>query len=390
MTMAAFLFLHLALLFLLAGPAAPQTPDPAELDLLDRSADFGARLYRAVAGRTDDNVLLAPLTVFAGMLALLSGTSGPTQNQLLQGLSLTGLDPQTLPDQFQALRNAVLQQGAALFLDRSFQAPPSFQDLVQTKYGGQTQSVSFSTPTDAQDVINRWVQDQTQHQVQNLLSTLDRQTQMLLVSAAAYQMRFSPPFNASLTQVERFYVDRYHVAMVPMMFRADKYFLAYDSGVKAGVLKLPMTDGAAMLVVLPDEDVDLTAVEEEVTSEKIRAWIRQLKKTKLEVQLPVFLLKRSYALKDVLQALYVTQVFQDGADFSSMGGASGASLSQVYHASVVSMDQSGDDGGSGGGATAFSSPPPRLTFSRPFIFIVYQQASGSLLLMGRVTNPTEN
>lgn len=91
------------------------------------------------------------------------------------------------PDQFQALRNAVLQQGAALFLDRSFQAPPSFQDLVQTKYGGQTQSVSFSTPTDAQDVINRWVQDQTQHQVQNLLSTLDRQTQMLLVSAAAYQ-----------------------------------------------------------------------------------------------------------------------------------------------------------------------------------------------------------
>lgn len=92
-------------------------------------------------------------------------------------------------------------------------------------------------------------------------------------------VRFSPPFNASLTQVERFYVDRYHVAMVPMMFRADKYFLAYDSNVKAGVLKLPMADGAAMLAVLPDEDVDLTAVEGEVTSEKIRAWIRQLKKT---------------------------------------------------------------------------------------------------------------
>ncbi|XP_017157637.1 protein Z-dependent protease inhibitor-like isoform X2 [Poecilia reticulata] len=394
--MAAFLFLHLTLLFLLAGPATLQNPGPAEPDLLDRSADFGARLYRAVAGRTDNNVLLAPLAVFAGMLALVSGTGGSTQNQLLQGLTLTGLDPQILPDQFQALRNAVLQpglslqQGAALFLDQSFQAPPSFQDLVQTKYGGQTQSVSFSNLADAQDVINRWVQDQTQHQVQNLLGALDRQTQLLLVSAAAYQMRFSPPFNASLTQVERFYVDRYHVAMVPMMFRADKYFLAYDGGVKAGVLKLPMADGAAMLVVLPDEDVDLTAVEEEVTSEKIRAWVRQLKKTKLEVQLPVFLLKRSYALKDVLQALYVTQVFQDGADFSSMGRASGPSLSQVYHASVVSMDESSDDGGSGGGATAFSSPPPRLTFNRPFIFIIYQQASGSLLLMGRVANPTEN
>ena len=67
--------------------------------------------------------------------------------------------------------------------------------------------------------------------------------------------------------------------MVTMMFRADKYFLAYDPLVKAGVLKLPVTDGAAMLVVLPDEGVDITAVEEEVTAEKIQAWIKQLKKT---------------------------------------------------------------------------------------------------------------
>lgn len=67
--------------------------------------------------------------------------------------------------------------------------------------------------------------------------------------------------------------------MVPMMFRADKYLLAYDRSLKAGVLKLPMSDGTAMLVVLPDEDVDIIDVEEEVTGEKIRAWIRQLKKT---------------------------------------------------------------------------------------------------------------
>lgn len=67
--------------------------------------------------------------------------------------------------------------------------------------------------------------------------------------------------------------------MVPMMFRADKYFLAYDRLLKVGVLKLPMADGTAMLVLLPDEDVDISTIEEEVTGEKIRAWIRQLKKT---------------------------------------------------------------------------------------------------------------
>lgn len=91
--------------------------------------------------------------------------------------------------------------------------------------------------------------------------------------------QFSPLFNASLTQHERFYVNKYVVVMVPMMFRADKYFLAYDRLLKVGVLKLPMGDGTAMLVVLPDEGVDIIDVEEKVTGEKIRAWIRQLKKT---------------------------------------------------------------------------------------------------------------
>lgn len=90
---------------------------------------------------------------------------------------------------------------------------------------------------------------------------------------------FSPSFNLSLTQDERFYVDRYHVVMVPMMFKADKYYLAYDRPLKVGVLKLPMADGAAMLVVMPDENVDVTTVEEGVTADKIQAWIRQLKKT---------------------------------------------------------------------------------------------------------------
>lgn len=98
----------------------------------------------------------------------------------------------------------------------------------------------------------------------------------LSVSVSAH---FTPLFNASFTQDERFYVNKYKVVVVPMMSRADKYFLAYDRSLKVGVLKLPMADGTAMLIVLPDEDVDIVDVEEKVTGEKIREWIRRLKKT---------------------------------------------------------------------------------------------------------------
>uniref|UniRef100_A0A1A8KUK3 Serpin peptidase inhibitor, clade A (Alpha-1 antiproteinase, antitrypsin), member 10a n=1 Tax=Nothobranchius kuhntae TaxID=321403 RepID=A0A1A8KUK3_NOTKU len=382
----------LLLLLLCLGPVVPERLDPAVEDLVNRNADFGVRLYRAVSSRTDDNVILCPFVLSAALVALLSGTGSSTRSQLLQGLTLVGLDPEVLPDQFRTLMDAStsIQQGVAIFPAQGLSVSPSYQDLVQTKFGGKVQSLFYAAVPEALDAINAWAQEQTGTQIQQVLSTLDPQTQLLVVSAASYQARFKPIFNQTFTQDERFYVNKYRVVMVPMMFQAGKFLLAYDRSLKAGVLKLPMADGVAMLAVLPDEITDITSVEEGVTSEKIQAWIQKLKKTKLEVQLPRFLLERSYSLKNILQTLDITQVFQDDADISNMGGANGVKLTEVCHKSVVSVDDSrSDPSGAGSESTAFSTPPPRLTFNRPFIFIIYQESTGSLLFMGRVTNPTE-
>ncbi|CAN9508003.1 unnamed protein product [Ophioblennius macclurei] len=381
-------------LLVLLGPPSEST-EPSLEDLTSRSADFATRLYRAVASRTDDNVALCPFALSAGLMALLSSTQGRTQDQLLQGLTLNGLDTQTLPGQFQSLRDLVLngdtplnlQQGAAIFPEQSFQVSPSYQDLVQTKFGVGAQTLTYTTPHEAIDTINRWAQDQTGKRVQDLVSQLDPQTQLLVATAASYQARFHPTFNVSLSLDERFLVDSYHVAMVTMMSRVDKYFLAYDPAVRAGVLNLPMADGTAMLAVLPDEGVDIREVEEELTAEKVQIWRRQLKKTWLEVLLPRFLLERSYSLKEVLQTLDITEVFLDTADISNMGEAKALKLSQVYQKSVISIDETSDDVTAEGGAIALSTPPPRLTFNRPFIFIIYHRTTNALLLLGRVSDP---
>lgn len=394
--MAPPLLLSLVGLLLLNGVSC-QIVDSALQDLTNRNADFAARLYRAVSSLSDDNVFLSPFTLSTGLSALLTATSGRSQEQLLQGLSLSGLEPQSIPDLFQNLRTLVLDagvankllQGVALFAPQGFEASSTFMDEVGTKFGGSVQNANFALPQDAFDVINRWVQENLGDQVQELAANLDPQTQLLLATAASYKARFSPSFNTSLTQDERFYVNKYKVPMVPMMFRADKYYLAYDRSLKVGVLKLPMVDGTAMLVVLPDEGVDITGVEEELTGEKIRGWIRQLKKTKLEVQLPRFLLDRSSSLRNSLESLNIKQVFQDDGEMINMGGDKELRLTQVLHKAVISVDETTDDITGVGGAT-FSTLPPRLTINRPFLFVVYHQTSSSVLSIGRVVDPSKN
>ncbi|XP_059212103.1 protein Z-dependent protease inhibitor-like [Centropristis striata] len=391
MTAPAALFSLVGLLLLSLASCQTVTLDPSLADLTSKNVELAARLYRAVSSRSDDNVFLSTFTLNAGLLALLSAANGTTRDELLQELGLTGTDLETLPDQFQSLRTAVqpagLQQGVAVFPAQPFQLSQSYLDLLR-KFGGIGESLSYTTPQEAANTINLWAEEATGDQVRDLVANLDSETQLLLVTAATFQARFSPPFNVSITQDERFYVDRYHVVMVPMMFRAGKFFLAYDRQLKVGVLKLPMAGGAAMLVALPDEGVDVTVVEEDVNGGTIQNWIRQLKKTKLEVQLPRFLLERSYRLRDVLQTLSITQVFQGSAHLANMGGASGIKLNQVYHKCFVSVDETSDEVTAGGGASVFTSLPPRLTVNRPFLFVVYEEASGGVLAMGRVLDPS--
>lgn len=80
-----------------------------------------------------------------------------------------------------------LRQGVAILPSQNLQVSPSYLDLVQTKFGVTVQSLSYSVPLDAIDAINLWVQRQTGDQVQELVSNLDPQTQLLLATVASYQ-----------------------------------------------------------------------------------------------------------------------------------------------------------------------------------------------------------
>lgn len=226
--------LSLVGLFLLLNLVSSDTVDHSLEDLTNRNADFAARLYRAVSSRTDDNVFLSTFTLSTALAALLSATGGPTQDQLLLGLSLTGLDPEILSggsgvskglqslfkhwgyslsllfsDMFQNLSTAILQgnptlnlkQGVGVFPPQSFQVSSSYLNLLQTKFGGNAQSVAYTAPQEAIDTINRWAQDQTGDKVQELVTHLEPQTQLLLATATYYQSMYQLPEYVPTTRV---------------------------------------------------------------------------------------------------------------------------------------------------------------------------------------------
>ncbi|KAL7871635.1 hypothetical protein SRHO_G00066180 [Serrasalmus rhombeus] len=381
-------------ILLLVASVHGQTPNTDIQELAGRTAEFATALYRKIASSSDDNVAICPLAATLGLASLAAGAGGDTSRELLQGLGLAPMEKDSEPDKIplllQQLREMTSQTVATgLFTSQQVQAESSFSSQVKKFYDTDVQSVDFANAQAAKVNINNFVTSATANKVREVVDIVDPQSQLMLISAAYFTGKWQLLFNANFTQQERFFVNKYHIVQVPMMFRSDKYYLAYDPTLKVGILKLPCMDGNAMLVLLPDEDVDYTFIDEALTNEVFLSWVLKLKKTKLEVQLPKFFLEQTTALKQSLPSLGITKIFESGADLSGISSSPGLKLSEVLHKVSVEIDEKGGSAVPVSDSPFMDTLPPRLTFNRPFLFLIYHEATKTLLHMGRVVDPTK-
>ncbi|TSR99386.1 Protein Z-dependent protease inhibitor [Bagarius yarrelli] len=377
---------------LLAAAFQAQTLSSDVQELAGRSTTFATALYRKLASRSDDNFAFSP---FAASLSLASLATGAKENMstgLLEVLNLASMErdeePDRIPTSLQQMKEAVAQTVATgLFVDRQVQVESSFSSQVKTFYSTDVKSVEFSNTQATKASIGEYVTGNTGNKIREVLETVDPQSQLMVISAAYFTCQL--PFNSSFTQEERFYINKYQIVQVPMMIRSDKFYLAYDPSLKVGILRLPCNDGTAMLFLLPDENVDYTSVDEALTAEVFLEWVAKLKKTKLEVQLPRFSVDYSFSLKEILPGLGFTK-FQDGvADLSGISKTSELKLSAALQKILVEVDEQGGSDAQSSSSIFMDTLPPRLTFNRPFLFLVYHEATKSLLHMGRVIDPTK-
>ncbi|XP_027019345.2 serpin peptidase inhibitor, clade A (alpha-1 antiproteinase, antitrypsin), member 10a [Tachysurus fulvidraco] len=385
-------FIVLSVTLLTAGTQG-QTQSSDMQELAGRNTDFATALYRKIASTSDDNFAFSPLAASLSLASLAAGAEENTRKELLQTLNLAPMDkegePERIPALLQQMKEAVGQiVVTGLFINRQVQVESSFSSLVKKFYNADVKNVDFSNTQATKASISEYITSNTGNKIRELLDTVDPQSQLLLISAAYFTGHWKLPFNSSFTQEERFYIDKYHIVQVPMMVRSDRYYLAYDPSLKVGILKLPCTDGTAMLVLLPDEDVDYTAVDEALTAEVFLGWVAKLKKTKLEVQIPRFSVEYSFSLKKSLLGLGFNK-FQNSTDLQYLSKSSELKLSEALQKVLVEVDEQEGLDAPSSSSIFMQTLPPRLTFNRPFLFLVYHEATKSLLQMGRVIDPTK-
>jgi serine protease inhibitor len=158
--------------------------------------------------------------------------------------------------------------------------------------------------------------------------------------------------------------------------------------------ELPYAGGdLSMVILLPQSAGGLAVLETQLTARNLSEWLAALEKareTDTWVSLPRFKIAASLALKDLLKRRLPTAFSDRFADFSGMDGTTNLYLSDVVHRAEVEANEEGTKAVAATLMLAKSrSMTPSFAADHPFIFLIRDNASGSILFLGKLVDPSE-
>jgi serine protease inhibitor len=179
------------------------------------------------------------------------------------------------------------------------------------------------------------------------------------------------------------------------MMSLDLNKLRYQSGDGYQAVTLPYVDGnVAMLLLVPDTS-KFSQFEASLDASRLQSILDSLEYKDVILKLPRFTVESSFSLGDTLSNMGMPAAFDASqADFSGMDGQRDLYISSVIHKAYASVDESGTEAAAATVAimsltSIMPGEPVSLTIDRPFIFVIYDQPTQSILFAGRITNPVK-
>jgi serpin B len=376
---------------------------PPEQTVVEGNTAFALELYRALR-KDDGNLFLSPYSISTAFAMTYGGARGDTALQMAETLHFC-LDQKQLHQAFARLRselNAVQKKGKvqlrianSLWPHKDYQFLKAYLALIKKYYGASVTPVDYKTAVEeARTRINTWVEEETEDKIKDLIQpgVLTPLTRLVLVNAIYFKGNWARQFKESLTHDAPFYLTPEKTVQTPFMTQEHTFLYGEDGGLQ--ILELPYEgDDLVMLILLPRRVAGLAELEKALSPENLDQWIALLREQKIEVFVPKFKLASSFSLNETLVSMGMRDAFdQTKANFAGMDGTNLLYISAAIHQAVVEVNEEGTEAAATTGIVmglkAMPAQPTTFRADHPFIFLIRDNRSGSILFMGRVIDPT--
>lgn len=401
-------------------PALPQKSLPFETSpdlqaVVEGNNAFALDLYQKLRARPG-NLSFSPFSISSALAMTSAGARGQTEAEMTNVLHFSR-SPEMTPekwhhlfhtlltrlDRVQRWNRILLKCANSLWCQQDHRFAPAFLQLVRENYSADAKAVDFkNSPGAAAAEINRWVDARTSHTIPGGIEPgqIDSDTRMVLSDVIYFKGKWLKRFQPGDTRSAPFYISTNETITVPMMYQHGEFKQAISEDGSVEMLELPYSGSdLSMVILLPSKynpDIvpnDVFALEPNLTSANLRAWLADLDRStphKTTVALPRFTTASRFNLVSDLKALGLTSAFDSAADFSGLDGTTNLFLSGVIHQSFVKVDEAGTEA-----AAATLVPVKTRSMSgsfyvdHPFIFLIRDNGSGSILFLGRIIDPAK-
>ncbi|MDA0676817.1 MAG: serpin family protein [Chloroflexi bacterium] len=389
-----------------------QTPNITTDDLerqVDGNDEFALELYRQLATDNTGNLFMSPYSVSAALAMTYAGARGNTATEMADTLHFNLRDRQ-LHTAFNQLDQLLAARGSDLPPDQKFtlniansiwgqqgfKFESAFLDTLAENYGAGMRLVDYSTQAEfARQTINEWVEDNTNGRIKDLIpqGALDEQTVLVLANAIYFKAAWAREFNADLTARGDFHTLKDGTVKADMMHQTDMFNFADADGYTA--IEIPYVGQETSMIVLVPDEGKFTSFESSLDAAKLARVMNDMRYTNVDLKFPKFSYESKFMLPRVLKQLGMLDAFDPfEADFSGMRTPPPSLLiTDVIHQAFVAVDEQGTEAAAATAViisnTSISLDPVELTVNRPFIYLIRDVPTNTILFTGRVLNPAD-
>ncbi|NLB56148.1 MAG: serpin family protein [Lentisphaerae bacterium] len=383
--------------FVAIGGDAKNNGQETELKQLcqgNLSAAVGYYKETALAGQ---NVCLSPFSISAAFSMVYEGAKGETADELKVALGFD-MNLTELNDAWKNLNTSL--NGALKSSDMKLSIAnglclvngdlgAAYKNLLKTYYDAEIFPGNLET-------INTWVANKTEQKIKKLLDSLDNKAVGVLLNAIYFKGLWANAFDPEQTRDSDFTTGDGKKIIVPMMSRKGDYRMLETPALQA--IALPYKeDKISMILLMPSKASDITALEKSIDASSLARVLEDLDREfprETGVYVPRFKLETDYDLIPIFRKMGVSLLFGGDADLSGTGLPKGElCVSQAVHKAFIEVNEEGTEAAAATAVTMLRMSfvqPREFRADKPFIYIIRENGTGSILFIGKIVDPSQS
>jgi serpin B len=369
------------------------------------NSEFALALYQQLRDK-EGNLFFSPYSISNALAMTAGGARGETLDEMVKTLHFNG-DLAKVSPAFRQLieslngdpktRTYQLNVANALWCQKGYGFEKGFLNQTEKDYFAGLKQVNFAGDSEKSRLeINHWVEEQTKDKIKDLLKpgTIDSNTRLVLTNAIYFKAAWLKHFYDKATKDGDFMVgEGKKIGKVPLMHTVEDCQFAESDDYQ--LLELPYENYQLSLIVLLPKKVDgLTDLEKKITVENLEKWRAKAKEHQVTITLPKFKTTAEFELSETLKKMGMPLAFTDQGDFTGITKDEKLHISKVIHKAFIDLDEKGTEAAAATAVTltkasAVIDEKPKAEFKadHPFVYMIRDQATGSILFMGRLTDP---